>query len=333
MKAIIPTAGFGTRLRPFTYSVPKVLLQVADKPILGHIIDKCLATGIDEIAFVVGYLGDAIKKYIAGEYPALRTHFVQQPKARGLGHAVYLALDLFKDEPDPVLIILGDTIIDADLSVLGGAGRGLIGVCEVEDARRFGVVVLEGDTIVRMVEKADPPPSNLAIVGVYYITDAGALHAALDANIQEGILTKGEIQLTDALQRLVANGADMGTFPVKGWHDCGSPELLLETNQTFLAKRFAQGADELEARLSGVRVQPPVYVAPSAQVTDSVIGPNVSIGENAVVEGCVLRDSIVNRGAEVCHAVLAGSIVGNDARLIRRPLRVYLGDTSEAALD
>ena len=329
MKAIIPTAGVGSRLRPFTHTVPKVLLQVADKPILGHILDKIIEIGVGEATFVVGYLGSMIEDYVRRAYPGLRANFVEQADPRGLGHAILLTAPHHRDDSEPVLIILGDTILDADLSVLRGADSDMIGVCEVDDPRRFGVVELDGERIVSMVEKPEHPPSKMAIVGVYYLRRPAVLFDALERNVAEGRLTKGEIQLTDGLARMIEEGATMRAFPVKGWHDCGKPETLLATNEALLRERFGGEAGWVEARYPRTRINPPVYIDPTAVLTDAIVGPNVTVGAGATISQAIVRNSIVNAGAEVQNVILTDSIIGNDARVRESSLRLYVGDRSE----
>jgi glucose-1-phosphate thymidylyltransferase len=333
MKAIIPTAGVGTRLRPFTHTIPKVLLHVADKPILGHILDKIVAEGIRDVTFVVGYLGDMIEKYVRREYPALDSHFVLQEEPQGLGHAIYLTREQCAGSDEPALIILGDTILEADLSILHNAGTDMIGVREVEDPRRFGVVEMRGEFISAMVEKPEQPKTNLAIVGIYYLNNLSLLYECLEANMKKGVLTKGEIQLTDALQGMIERGARMKAFKVEGWYDCGKPETLLATNHALLEKSFMNTAPELHERFGTVRIKPPVYVAPGADVSDSILGPDVTIAENAVVKNCIVSNSIINEEARLRDVLLAGSIIGSGAVVQAAALRLYVGDKSEVIFE
>ena len=284
------------------------------------------------MTFVVGYLGERIKDYVKGAYPQLDSHFVEQAEPRGLGHAIHVAADRHRNDSEPLLIVLGDTVIDVDLSVLQGAETDMIAVAEVEDPRRFGVVELEGDRISAMVEKPDEPKTNLAVVGVYYITQPALLFGCLDENVEGEVLTRGEIQLTDGLVGMLEKGAVMKPFKVKGWHDCGKPETLLATNRALLDKRFMAEAEEVRKRCPSCVIRPPVWVAPSAQVTDSVIGPHASIGENAEIEGAIVADSIVNEGARVRGARLTGSIIGAGAVVEAAAARLCVGDKSEVRL-
>jgi glucose-1-phosphate thymidylyltransferase len=335
MKAVIPTAGVGKRLRPFTHSIPKVLLQVADKPILGHIVDDLTNVGVGDFTFVVGYLGEMIEDYIRNAYPNLSVHFVSQDSPLGLGHAVHLTEStVMRDGEEPLLILLGDTLIDADLGVIRHSETDLIGVRAVEEPRRYGVVELDTDgRISAMIEKPENPRSNLAIVGVYYFREPSRLYQALRDVIDEKILTQGEIQLTDALQRMLEQGVAMRALPVSCWYDCGRPETLLQTNHDLLERRFTGAAAEIAARYPTVVIKPPVYIAPSATVEDSVIGPYVTIADGCCVKRSIIERSIINEGGEIQNARLTGSIIGNRARLRENTLSLYVGDQSEVKFE
>jgi len=323
MKAILPVAGIGSRLRPHTHTTPKALVHVAGKPILGHILDALVPVGVDEVVLVVGYLGSKIVEYVRKAYD-VRVHVVEQSEPKGLGHAIYLAQQAVKI-PEPVLIVLGDTIFQADLKAALERGSSTLGVAEVADPRNFGVVEVREGRIVRLVEKPADPPSNLAIVGVYYLKDSSRLYEALEHVVSSGIRSRGEIQLTDALQVMVDMGEEMTPFTVDAWLDCGSPESLLETNRRLLEQR---GSTPKEPR-SDVIIIPPVYIAPSAKVTKSIIGPHVSIASDAVVARSVVRHSIINQGAQVEDILLSDSIIGERAAVVGNYTRLNVGDSSE----
>jgi glucose-1-phosphate thymidylyltransferase len=250
----------------------------------------------------------------------LKLRFVVQEEPKGLGHAVAQARDCVQDQP--VLVLLGDTIVDMDLTQIVGA-ESVLAVRVVENPRRFGVVETKDGFVSHVVEKPIQPKSNLAIVGVYYFEQGRPLFAALDELIRRDRRTRGEYQLTDALQLMVQNGMRIRPFTVEHWLDCGTPEALLETNRYLLQKHH----HALER--PGVVLIPPVYVEDSAIVEHSVIGPNASIGAQAQIRNSVIRDSIVNQGAEVEQAVLEHSILGCTAKYHGRALHLNLGDSSE----
>ncbi|MCU7496920.1 MAG: NTP transferase domain-containing protein [Ignavibacteria bacterium] len=321
MRAIIPVAGFGSRLKPHTYSIPKVLLNVGGKPIIGHIIDKILGENINKATFVIGHLGEMIRDYVTDTYPELKADFVEQREMQGLGHAIYTAVPTF-DEKE-IFIILGDTIFDVDLKDVLRNKQTALGVKTVEDPSRFGVAVCENGRIVKLVEKPKTLVSKLALVGLYYISDAEKLVNALNELIRRDIRTKGELQLTDALQIMIESGEDIATFPVEGWYDCGKPETLLSTNQ-FILERDATGHN-----IKSVVINEPVFIAPSAVVKNSVIGPYATISEGCTITDSIIKNSIVGSGATVKCAMLDHSLIGNSSQVKGNYQRLNAGDSSE----
>ncbi len=321
MKAIIPVAGAGTRLRPHTHSTPKVLIELAGKPIIGHILSQLEGLPIDEVIMVVGQKGEMIKEYVDAHYK-FRTSFIVQEEAKGLGDAIYLTKAAVGR--DPALIILGDTIFKADFGTLLGRPTSLIGVKEVEDPRRFGVVEMEGRRIVRLVEKPEHPKSKLAIVGIYLIKETAGLFQAIEALYNRKIRTKGEYQLTDALQLMLEKGTEMETFPVDGWYDCGKPETLLETNRSLLE----MGGFPVPEAPGSVFI-PPVFVGPSAKIEHSIVGPHVSIAAGSHIRQTVVSDSIIGSKTLVERALLHGSLLGDNATVRGKLSRLNVGDDSE----
>jgi glucose-1-phosphate thymidylyltransferase len=323
MRAIIPVAGVGTRLRPHTHTLPKPLLSVGGKPILGHILDKLLEEGITSATIIVGYLGDLVEKYVRDNYD-FDVEFVEQSVREGLGHSIYLAKDSLGD--DPVLIILGDTIFETDFRPVLEGEHSSLGVKRVEDPRRFGVVEMEGDVVRHLVEKPDVPPTNLAIVGLYFIRHPRLLAECLENLVANDRRTRGEYQLTDALQMMIDRGERFTTFQIDGWFDCGKPETLLETNRHLLEKETSAPS------IDGVMIVPPVSIAPGATITNSIIGPYATIGDGAIVSDSIISDSIVGAAATIERAVVTASLVGERARLSGPRMLLNLGDDSETVL-
>lgn len=321
MRAIIPAAGFGTRLKPHTFSIPKVLLNVGGKPILGHIIDKILESRISKATFVTGYLGDQIIDYVHNEYPSLEADFVEQKELLGLGHAIHTAAPTFDDED--LFIILGDTIFDVNLTDVFSKKQSSLGVKEVEDPSRFGVAICTDGQISKLVEKPQTFVSRLALVGLYYIKDSKLLVDCLNELFEKNITTRGEYQLTDALQLMIDKGEKISTFPVDGWYDCGKSETLLSTNQ-FLLK--SKGTNR---RIKDVLINDPVYISESAVIKNSIIGPYASIGDECVITDSIIRNSIVSSGAQVDKSMLEGSIIGNDSVVRGNFKKLNAGDSSE----
>jgi len=296
MKAVIPAAGVGTRLRPHTLNKPKALLPVAGRPILAHIVDDLAAAGIDGFVLIVGYHGDAVRNWFASERPDLDITYVEQHERLGLGHAIWTAHEAVGDEP--FFCILGDTILKADYASLLCCPDNMIGVRHVDDPRRFGVVIKDGEKVTGFVEKPEVPPSNLAIVGAYMFRDGGALFAALQRLVDEDRRTRDEYQLTDALQIMLEDGLAFRTEEVTDWYDCGKRETWLETNRVLLDRHAPKGEHALCA------------IDPTAKVINSEIGPYVSLGPGVVVENCHLSDCVIGAESTLKGCRLNDSLVG-----------------------
>lgn len=323
MKAIVPVAGIGTRLRPHTLSTPKSLLHVAGKAILAHIADELIAAGIDEIVLVVGHLGERIQAFANERYSEFRLHFVRQEEPLGNGHAVYVARDYL--DGSPVLIIFGDTIIKGDLEKLVTSSRSLAGVKEVEDPRRLGVVELDGNgNIARLLEKPENPPTNLAVIGAYFIEDSKALRTALERQVAEHRQSRGEFWLADGLQLMIDAGEKMGVFRVEHWYDCGTVEALLQANRELLNLDPPKVSPSQK-----FKVVQPSYVDPSAEVENSVIGPFASIAQGVRVVNSQIRDSVVGPKATVRNSELEHALVGENAVVENRMGRVDIAETGE----
>ncbi len=326
MRAIVPTAGLGVRLRPHTYTQPKGLLQVAGEPVLAHILDELVSAGVDEIIFVVGYLGEKIEAWARAQYGGLQLHFVPQTQALGNGHAVYVAREYL--DGVPALVIFGDTIIKGDLAGLLRSTRSMAAVKEVEDPRRLGVVELDSaGNIRRIIEKPQTPPSHLAVIGAYFIKNTSVLRGALDRLVREDRRMRGELWLADALQLMVDGGERMGTFPIEHWYDCGTVDALLQANRELL-----QLAPPPIPLAVASQVIPPSHVSPSAVLEGSVVGPHASIGGGARIINSTVKDSIINARTLLEGARLEQSVVGEDAVIRKVRGKISVGDASVADL-
>lgn len=323
MHSIIPVAGFGTRMRPHTFTQPKVLLPVAGKPILGHILDRLIAAGVTSTTIVVGYLGDKVEEYVRSAYPQIESSFVEQTELLGLGHSIWCAKDYIPTNGDPLFIILGDTIFDVNLKNVFELPTSALCVRPVEDPRRFGVAEVENGYIAKLVEKPEHPKTNLAIVGLYFFRNPKLLAEALDHIVTNDIRTRNEYQLTDALQLMIDRGERFTTFEIEAWYDCGKPETLLETNRHLLGLKSGS-----HPGVTGSLIIDPVEIAPGAEIKNSVIGPYVSIGADSTVENTVVRDSIVGENCSLSNLNLDLSIVGNNAQAVGRAAKLNLGDST-----
>ena len=321
--AIVPAAGVGTRLRPHTHTVPKALINVAGRPILAHILDGLIAEGVERVILIVGYMGDRIREYVTKRYGSV-ADFVEQEERLGLGHAVYLARERVKD--GPIVIVLGDTIVHTDFSVFLSGPEIVLGVQQVDDPRRFGIVEVEDGLVRSMVEKPEKPKSNLALVGLYYIPDSKTIFDALHEMIRAGRTTRGEYQLTDALAKILSDGARMRIHRVEGWFDCGETETLLTTNRYLLDLLSSSPA------IPGVVVVHPVSIDPTAEITQSILGPYVSVAGGVCIRNSILRNSIVNESAEISDMLLDCSVIGEQAIVSGSFQVLNVGDSSEVIL-
>ena len=331
MKAIIPVAGIGQRLRPHTHTQPKSLVPVADNTILGHIIERVRAAGIHEFVFVLGYLGEKIERYVRECHPEIAAEFVVQEPREGSGHALWVARDLYRDSPDGILIVFGDSIVDTDLSALVRAPESVLAVKPVKTPASFGVVEVDAaGRVTRAIEKPRIPKSNYALVGVYKIAAPQRLVDALDALIAENArAANNEFYLTDALERMIRAGEPFTVWPVDHWFDCGRKETLLEANATLLNRPGYRPAVDYAAEFPDSIIIPPVSIGNGCRIRQSIIGPNVAIGAHTTITATILRESIIGAYSELSHAVLYSSIVGSDASFQGAGHSLNLGDDTE----
>lgn len=328
MKIVIPMAGYGTRLRPHTWSRPKQLISMAGKPVLAHLLDtfKTLPDPTNvEYIFIIGYLGEQIRAYTDAFFPELQITYVTQEDMRGQSHAIALAREHLEG---PMLMVFADTLVETNLSFLANeTAGGVAWVKPVPDPRRFGVAVVNSDgRVTRLVEKPKEMDNNLAVVGFYYFQNSLELLSAIDEQMRNNIHLKGEYFLADAINIMIDRGLVMRTHLVDLWLDAGTPQDVLGTNRYLLDHGRA---NDLQVSIpKGVTVIPPVFIHPGAKVQDSVIGPYASISDGCVIQSSLIRNSILEQGAQVAHIVLDGSLIGCEARIIGHACALIAGDNT-----
>lgn len=325
MKAIIPVAGAGTKLRPHTYTQPKALIPLAGKTILSIIVDQLHEAGINDFIFIIGYLGEKIQDYVNKKYPHLDCHFINQNERQGTGHAIKLAKELVGQ--DEVFIVLGDTIAEYDVKEVLDTPYSMLGVKKVDDPRSFGVAEIEEDGFIsRVVEKPAIPRSNMALVGLYKIKETDFLFNCLQKIVDSDIKTNQEFNLTDALECMIQAGAKFKPFKVQNWFDCGKKETLLESNATLLKKFGGRVAsDEL---FENTIIVPPVYIAEGCVIKNAVIGPHVSVGENTSINHAIIKESIIGAYSKLDDIVLKNSLIGSDAEVKGVSRNLNIGDNT-----
>ncbi|HTC00303.1 MAG TPA: sugar phosphate nucleotidyltransferase [Ferruginibacter sp.] len=329
MKAIIPVAGAGTKLRPHTYTQPKALMPLAGKTILSIIIDQLHEAGINDFIFIVGYLGEKIQNYVNAKYPHLNSHFVYQNERFGTGHAIDLASEIVGD--DEVFIVLGDTIAEYNVKEVLDSPFSMLGVKKVDDPRNFGVAEIEEDGIIsRVVEKPAIPKSNMALIGIYKIKETAVMFSCLQKIITKARQTHEELSLTDALECMIQSGAQIKAFKVQSWFDCGKKESLLESNATLLKKSGSTIPDI--GKYENTIIIPPVSIAEGCDIKNSVIGPNVAIGENTILNYTIVKDSIIGSYSKLYDVVLDDSLIGSDTQIKGETRSLNIGDDTEIDL-
>lgn len=328
MKAIIPVAGAGTKLRPHSYTQPKALIPLAGKTVLSIIIDQLKEAGIREFVFIVGYLGEKIQDYVKAKYPGIKAHYIHQVDRQGVGHAIRLTKNITGS--DEVMVVLGDTICEYNIKEVVDSPHSMIGVRKVDDPRDFGVAEIEDDGFIsHVVEKPQIPKSNMAMVGIYKIRETEQMFQCLESNIRQGLRSHGEYSLTDALDCMIKMGSKFKAFRVENWFDCGKKETLLESNATLL-KKFAPEVDT--TGFEKTVIIPPVSIGAGCHIRNSIIGPNVAIGDNTSVDYSIVRDSIIGSFSTLFDIVLNESVIGSDTNLRGESRSLSIGDNTSIDL-
>jgi len=329
MKAIIPVAGAGTKLRPHTYTQPKALIPLAGKTILSINVDQLHEAGINEFIFIVGYLGEKIQDYIRTKYPQLSCHFIFQNERKGTAHAVDLTRQIIGD--DEVFIVLGDTICEYNISEVLESQWSVLGVKKVDDPRDFGVAEINDEGFIsRVVEKPAIPKSNMALVGIYKVKESKLLFQCLTKIISNEIKSHNEFNLTDALECMITGGAKFKALKVENWFDCGRKESLLESNSILLQKFGGTIAES--NKFENTIFVPPVSIAEGCDIKNSIVGPHVAIGENTIVHSSIIKESIIGSFSKLYDVMLDDSLIGNDTEVIGETRSLNIGDNTEIDL-
>lgn len=326
MKAIIPVAGAGTKLRPHTYTQPKALIPLAGKTILSIIVDQLIDAGVKEYIFIIGYLGAKIQDYVLENYPQLTVHFITQTDRQGIGHAIGLAKEAVDN--DEIVIVLGDTIAEFDMAELLASPTSMIGIKKVDDPRNFGVAELSDDSmrILRVVEKPTIPKSNMAMVGIYKIKETPLMFSCIASLEKQSEGLHSSISLTDAMSCMLQAGVEMHSFKVKNWFDCGRKDTLLSSNATLL-KKFGGNSEEQHSYINTVII-PPVFIGNGCLIKNAVIGPNVVIGDHSTIDHAILKDSIIGAYSHLFEIVLSHSLIGSDAEVRGVSRSLNVGDNT-----
>ena len=324
MDIILPVAGFGTRLRPQTWSKPKPLVALAGKPMLSHVLDRVMPLQPERVIFVTGFLGEQVEAWARKSIP-VPVEIVIQPEMRGQTDAIIRTRHL---QSKDALILFPDMLFEADFSGLAKTDADVVMFTkEVDDPSALGVAVVRDGKIERLVEKPKDLVSQLAVIGIYYFKHMPDLFAAIEEQMERGISLKNEYFIADAIQLMIDVGKTVVPAPVTLWEDCGNADALLNTNRVLLSGT-AEGTRTVGTSL----VIEPSAIDKSAVLERSVIGPYASLSAGVTVTDSIVRDSILDEGATVESATIAHSIVGRGAVVEGTPARLNVGDVSVVRL-
>jgi len=354
VKGLILSGGKGTRLYPLTYTRAKQLIPVANKPILFRVIEAIRDAGITDIGIVVGDTAEEIKTAVGrGGRWSVRVTYIYQEQPLGLAHAVKVSRDFLEDEP--FVMFLGDNVIQGGITSLveqfqQSDWNSQIVLTRVEHPEQYGVAELNGEgRVIRLVEKPKPPPSDLALVGIYMFDHH--IHQAVE-EIEPS--WRGELEITDAIQWLVEHGYKVFPYIHRGWWiDTGAPTAMLEANGLVLeeltpvVEGYVDRDSEVDSRVTVEKgaeiinsvVRGPTIIGERSRIVNAYIGPFTSIYHDVVVENSEIERSIVLENSLIrdVPARLQDSLIGRNVTLNRSPIKpkafkMNLGDHSQVGL-
>ena len=332
MKIIVPMAGIGSRLRPHTLTIPKPLTLLAGKPIVQRLVEdivKVVDQKVDEIAFVIGpsFPKDTEEKLmqIAKSLQAVGKVFVQE-QALGTAHAIQCAKESLNG---PCVVAFADTLFKADFT-LDAKTDGAIWVKQVDEPSAYGVVKLKDGIITDFVEKPQEFVSDLAIIGIYYFNKGEVLRDEIQYLLDNDIKEKGEFQLTNALENMKQKGMQFVPGTVNEWMDCGNKDITVETNGSVLQFAHKDGINLVSDAivLENAKIIAPCYIGKNVILKNTTIGPNVSLGDDCLVENSVIDNSLIQTNTTIKNAKLSNAMIGNYAYFDGEFTSVSIGDYS-----
>ncbi len=327
-------AGKGTRLRPFTLTCPKPLLQINDKTIVEHLIDQIsskLTAQIDEIIYILGdeayFNSDVVTSLtlIANKYNA-ETKVYRQLDQLGTGHAIMCAEDSLEG---PSIIAYADTMIQGQISIDSDVD-GIIWVKKVKNPSSYGVVRLdEKQNIIDLVEKPQSYVSDLAVVGIYYFKDISLIRDELKIHLNEKLSPGKEYLLNYGIERMIKNKKVFKSQEIETWMDCGTPRLLIDSAKKIMNSQINSEEINSFTKTGNVKIKPPVFIGKNVKIKDSEIGPFVSIGDNTDISNSNIESTLIYKSVKVSNADIKNSILGAYSIYDGSNKEVFLGDYSQ----
>tara|TARA_B100001248_G_scaffold261108_1_gene251180 strand:- start:1760 stop:2785 length:1026 start_codon:yes stop_codon:yes gene_type:complete len=334
MKIFIPMAGRGTRLRPFTLTCPKPLLQINNKPIVEHLIDQItsnLTTKIDEIIYILGdeeyFNSDVVTSLtlIAKKYNA-KTKVYRQLDQLGTGHAIMCAEDSLQG---PSIIAYADTMIQGQISIDPNVD-GIIWVKKVENPSSYGVVKLdEKQYITDLIEKPQDYISDLAVVGIYYFKDISIIKNELKIHLNQKLSPGKEYLLNYGIERMIEKKKVFKSQEIETWMDCGTPKLLIDSAKKIMESQIILDEKNSFLKSGNVKITQPVFIGKNVKIKDSKIGPFVSIGDNTDISNSNIESTLIYKSVKVSNADIKNSILGAYSVYDGSNKEIFLGDYSQ----
>lgn len=335
MKIIVPMAGRGSRLRPHTLTVPKPLVPVAGMPIVHRLVSDIVdvvGEKVDEIAFILGdpaFFGDDVVESLtklANDLGA-KASIYRQDEPLGTGHAIMCAKDSLQG---PAVIAYADTLIQADFK-LDPAADAVIWVKQVDQPEAYGVVKLnENKEIDELVEKPAEFVSDLAVIGIYYFKNVAELKDELQIVLDNNIIHGGEYQINDGIKGMMAKGKVFKTGEVEQWMDCGNKKVTVETNQQVLKNEAKKGKQLIPEScvIENSIVIKPCYIGKGVKLSNAVVGPYASIGDNSIITDSRVSNSIIQHEVKISNGVIENSMIGSFAEFNGLARDLSIGDYS-----
>ncbi len=330
MNVIVPMAGIGKRMRPHSLSVPKPLMKIAGKAIVQRLIEeliKSVSIRIDNIGFVIGDFGKDVENELISiaRNVSAKGRIYYQKEALGTAHAISCANELLNNE---VIIAFADTLFKADFKIKKES-EAVIWIYKVKDPHNYGVVKENDQNIVTdFIEKPKEKISNKAIVGIYYFKNGDLLKNEIKNIIRNRVLVGGEYQLTTVLENMKNKGLEFRVSAVDEWLDCGNKDTFISTNARVLELLDKEELTSGNVLIKNSKIIDPCYIGENVRITNSIIGPYVSIEENTEISKCVISDSIIYNNSIVKGIVSSKSIIGSNVEYIRNDEELNIGDFS-----